>query len=188
MGTIKNEWLVKYSFLNYLLIWVRWFYPNSKGIPAIYLLVYFIPQKILRINGSVGWPVHFTSRILHRKKIQVGNRSAPGINSGCYIQAKNGIIIGHNLRMGPNVGLISANHNPDNYDEWLKDSPIVIGDNVWIGMSVVVMPGVNIGNNTVIGANSVVTKNIPANSFAFGTPCKVIKAKEPYAGIDYSTL
>lgn len=185
---IKQPWASKLTFLEPFFFWLRFFYPHAKGIHFIYLLYFFLPQKILRINGRAGWPMHFTSRVQHPNRVKVGNRSAPGMNAGCYIQAKNGIIIGHNLRMGPNVGLISANHNPDNYDEWIKEKPIEIGDNVWIGMNTVILPGVKIGSNVVIGANSVVTKDLPDNCFAFGAPCKVIKPKPPYTGKDYSKL
>ena len=53
--------------------------------------------------------------------------------------------------------------------------PIKVGNNVWIGGNVIVLPGVTIGNNTIIGAGSVVTKNIPSNVVAVGNPCRVIK-------------
>jgi acetyltransferase-like isoleucine patch superfamily enzyme len=171
---------------NFCLFWLRWFYPKAKGIPLFYLLYYFIPQKIFRINGRVPWPVHFTSRVLYYQNIKLGNRSAPGMNACCYIQARNGIIIGHNLRIGPGVGLISSNHNLEDYDSYSKDKPITIGDNVWIGMNSVIMPGVAIGDNVVIGANSVVTGNIPSNVIAVGNPCRVIRDKSPYSGKDYS--
>ena len=105
---IKNKWLYKYRFLEYPLAWLRMFYPNARVIPAVYLLVYFFSQKILRINGGATWPVHFTSRIMNAGNIKVGNRAAPGINSGCYVQARNGIIIGNNLRMGPKIGRASC--------------------------------------------------------------------------------
>jgi len=168
--------------------WVRFFYPKAKGIDNFRLLYYFFPQKILRINGRVPWPVHFTSRILYRKRISVGNNAAPGRNSGCYIQGRCGIKIGHNLRMGPNVGLISSNHKLNDYDEWVMADPIIIGDNVWIGMNSVILPGVKIGDNVIIGANSVVSKNIPSNSISAGNPCKVIRKKAPYTGFDYKNL
>lgn len=119
--------------------------------------------------------------------MKVARDSAPGLSNGCYIQAKNGIVIGSNLRMGPGVGLVSANHNPDNYDEWLLANPIVIGNNVWLGMNAVILPGVEIGNNVIIGANSVVNKNIPDNSIAAGNPCCVIREKAPYASATAST-
>jgi acetyltransferase-like isoleucine patch superfamily enzyme len=83
------------------------------------------------------------------------------------------------------VGLISANHDLDDYDRWPTCPPILIGNNVWIGMNTVVLPGITIGDNVAIGANSVVTKNIPANSIAAGNPCRVIRAKAPYKGKDY---
>lgn len=171
--------------ISFLFFWLKMFYPRAKGISYIYQILYFFPQKILRINGKVKWPVHFTSLVLHSKNIETGNNALLGINIGCYVQGKGGIKIGSNFRMGPNVGLISANHDPNDYDKWLKVDPIIIGDNVWIGMNSVIMPGVNIGDNVIIGANSVVNSNIPSNSIAIGSPCKVIKEKESYCGIDY---
>lgn len=171
--------------LEPLFFWLRLFYPRAKGINPVYLLYMFIPQKILRINGNVPWPVHFTSLVLHPKKIEVGRNSPVGINIGCYVQGKGGIRIGSNLRMGPNVGLISANHDLQDYDKWVDVGPIEIGDNVWLGMNVVVMPGVKIGNNVVVGANSTVNADIPDNSIAVGNPAKVIREKPPYTGIAY---
>jgi maltose O-acetyltransferase len=53
--------------------------------------------------------------------------------------------------------------------------PIVVGDNVWVGASVVVLPGVEIGSNVTIGAGSVVTRSIPANCVAVGNPCRVLR-------------
>ncbi|MBN4062202.1 MAG: hypothetical protein COA57_16140 [Flavobacteriales bacterium] len=186
--TYRPKIVKAFEKISFLFFWVRWFYPKAKGVPTLYLLYQFPPQKILRINGSVPWPVHYTSRVLYHKNIKVGNRSAPGNNSGCYIQGRNGIEIGHNLRMGPNVGLISANHDLNNYDRWVKSEPIRIGDNVWVGMNSVVMPGIKIGHNVVIGADSVVNKDIPSNSIAAGNPCEIIKEKPPYTGFDYSKL
>jgi acetyltransferase-like isoleucine patch superfamily enzyme len=167
--------------LDPLLYPIRWiFYPSFKGLKNYYLAYFFFLQKILRFNGSAQWPVHFTSRVLNSKKIKVGINSAPGLSGGCYIQGRNGIIIGDNVRIGPGVGLISANHDLNDYDKWTNSKPINIGNDVWIGMNVVVLPGVNIGNNVVIGANSVVSKDIPSNSIALGIPCKVIAIKPAY--------
>lgn len=170
---------------NFLFFWLNWFYPKAKSLERAYLLNRFFVQKILRINGSIPWPVHPTSRILYSKNIKIGNRSFPGNNIGNYIQGRCGIIIGDNCRFGPGVGLISANHALNNYDVWIKSDPITIGDNVWLGMNVVVMPGVEIGSNVVIGSNSVVTKNVPSNTIAAGNPCKIIKQKETYVGKEY---
>jgi len=169
-----------------LLFLLKPFYPRLTGANPLHILgtVFFV-QKILGINRFVPWPVHYTSRVIYPKKVKLGRRSFPGWSSGCYIQARNGINIGHNLRMGPNVGLISSNHNIEDYDEWDTCDPINIGNNVWLGMGAIVMPGVTIGDNVVVGANSVVTKNIPSNSIAMGVPCHVVKQKLPYRGKRY---
>jgi acetyltransferase-like isoleucine patch superfamily enzyme len=190
MNTIQKPTIFKIADkLEFPFFWLRlFFYRKAKGVNLIYLLLYFIPQKVFRINGGVQWPVHYTSLVLHSNKIHVGNNSPLGLNTGCYVQGKGGIIVGHNLRMGPNVGLISANHNPSDYDEWIDVGPIEIGDNVWIGMNAVIMPGVKIGSNVIIGSNSTVVKDIPDNSIAVGSPCKVIKQKDPYTGFNYGLL
>ena len=170
-----------YEMLLYRFL--RLFYRHVDGInPFAVLGTVFFLQKIIGFNRFVSWPVHFTSRVIYRKNIKVGARSFPGFSSHCYIQARNGIIIGKNLRMGPGVGLISANHDINNYDSWPENRPIQISDNVWIGMNSVILPGVHIGENVVIAANSVVNKDIPANSIAAGNPCQVINPKNKYDG------
>jgi len=181
--------LLKKLALKLLTIFTNFLFPKCRGINPLHILyISFMPQKILRINCTVPWPVHFTSRVLYHKNITIGNRTAPGFNACCYIQGRNGIIIGNNVRIGPGVGLVSANHNIDDYDTWDKTDPIVIGDNVWIGMNSVILPGVKIGSNVVIGANSMVHKDIPDNSIGMGNPCRVIKKKPEYKGFDYSKL
>lgn len=90
----------------------------------------------------------------------------------------NKVVIGHNVFIGPNVGLHTSGHPLDVERrnaglEYAK--PITIGNNVWIGAGVNVMPGVNIGDNSVIGAGSVVTRDVPANVVACGVPCRVIR-------------
>ncbi|EGU41467.1 galactoside O-acetyltransferase, partial [Vibrio ichthyoenteri ATCC 700023] len=88
------------------------------------------------------------------------------------------ITIGHHVMIGPNVTLTTAGHP---IDPTIRkhiaqfNVPIFIGDNVWIGANVVVLPGVSIGENSVIGAGSVVTKDVPANVVAVGNPCRVLR-------------
>ena len=88
------------------------------------------------------------------------------------------VTIGNNVLIGPNVGFFTAGHSlhPDfRKQEWEHAYPIEIMDSVWIGGHVVINPGVSIGENSVIGSGSVVTKDIPKNVFAAGNPCKVIR-------------
>lgn len=88
------------------------------------------------------------------------------------------VTFGDNVFIAPNCGFYTAGH-PLDYK--IRNSgleyalPIKVGNNVWIGGNVCVMPGVTIGDNTVIGAGSVVTKDIPSNVVAAGNPCKVIR-------------
>jgi maltose O-acetyltransferase len=95
------------------------------------------------------------------------------------------VTIGDNVAIGPNVVLSTSGHPVESAVrvsglEWVK--PIVIGNNVWIGASVTVLPGVEIGENTTIGAGSVVTRSIPPNCVAVGSPCKVLRYLEDEAG------
>lgn len=100
------------------------------------------------------------------------------INFNCTFLDTNIITIGHCALIGPGCTLICTNHAIDG-EERLKgifnDKPITIGENVWLGANVTVLPGVTIGKNSVIGAGSVVTKDIPENVVAVGNPCKVIR-------------
>ncbi|MBO7450343.1 MAG: sugar O-acetyltransferase [Clostridiales bacterium] len=86
--------------------------------------------------------------------------------------------IGDNVMMGPNVAIYTAGHplHPESRNSGYEYGiDVTIGDNVWIGGNVCVMPGVTIGNNAVIGAGSVVTKDIPDNMLAVGNPCKPVR-------------
>lgn len=87
--------------------------------------------------------------------------------------------IGDNVFIAPNVGIYTAGHpiHSDLRNQELEFAlPIEIGNSVWIGGNVVINPGIKIGDNTVIGSGSVVTKNIPPNVVAVGNPCKVLRS------------
>jgi acetyltransferase-like isoleucine patch superfamily enzyme len=88
------------------------------------------------------------------------------------------VTIGANAQIAPNVSIYTAGHpiHPDSRNSGYEYGiSITIGDNVWIGGNACIMPGVTIGNNVVIGAGSVVTKDIPDNVIAAGNPCKIIR-------------
>ena len=90
------------------------------------------------------------------------------------------VTIGDNVLLGPNVQILTAGHPLDvkgRVEEGVEfGTPINVVDNVWLGGGVIICPGVTIGENSVIGAGSVVTKDIPANVVAVGNPCKVLKS------------
>ena len=110
------------------------------------------------------------------KQISVGKRFFANFNLTVLDEAR--VTIGDDCFIGPNVSIYTACHSTDPVErntrrEWAE--PVTIGDNVWIGGSVTILPGVTIGSNVTIGAGSVVTRDIPDNVVAVGNPCKVIK-------------
>lgn len=100
-------------------------------------------------------------------------------NFNCVVLDVMKVTIGSRTLFGPNVQIYTATH-PINFQERASGleyaKPIVIGEDVWVGGSVVICPGVTIGDRSMIGAGSVVTKNIQDDVFAAGNPCKVIRS------------
>ena len=130
-------------------------------------------KKILgktKENYLLEPPIHFD----YGYNIEIGENFYS--NHNLVILDTTTVKFGDNVMLGPNCGLYTAGH-PENVEirnsglEYAK--PITIGNNVWIGGNVVILPGVTIGDNSIIGAGSVVTKDIPSNVIAVGNPCKV---------------
>lgn len=110
------------------------------------------------------------------KHIEVGKNFYANYNCTILDVAK--VTIGDNCMLAPNVAIYTAGHplHPVSRNSLYEYGiPVTIGDNVWIGGNVVILPGVNIGSNVVIGAGSVVTKDIPDWSLAAGNPCRVLR-------------
>jgi len=103
-------------------------------------------------------------------------------NFNCVVLDVMQVCIGSRTLIGPNVQIYTATHPLDRKVrasglEFAK--PVIIGEDVWIGGSAVICPGVSIGDRAVIGAGSVITRNIPSDVFAAGNPCKVIRTLDP---------
>lgn len=98
------------------------------------------------------------------------------INFNCNFVDDGKITIGDKTMFGPAVTIATVGHplNP-NYREYMYTAPVIIGNNCWIGANVTICPGVTIGDNSVIGAGSVVVHDIPANCVAVGNPCRVLR-------------
>lgn len=95
---------------------------------------------------------------------------------GNYFQAIGKITIGHGTYIAPNVGLITANHDPADPDKHLAPKPITLGEKCWIGMNSVILPGVTLGDHTVVGAGSVVTKSFSEGHCVIaGNPARMIR-------------
>jgi len=114
-------------------------------------------------------------------RFSIGDNSS--ISYGTIVFASYDVTIGKNCLISSNCGISSYNHtiNSENrrIDDLVSDQifsrPVFIGDNVWIGMNSCIMPGVAIGNNSIVGSGSVVTKNIPENQIWAGNPAKFLK-------------
>jgi acetyltransferase-like isoleucine patch superfamily enzyme len=136
-------------------------------------------QKILGVNRHAYWPVHCTSRIVGHNNIYSGIETCPGYMPGCYVQGIDRIYIGDYTQIGPNVGIITANH--DLYDNRMHfgGQPVTIGCYCWIGMNSVILPGVQLGDFTVVGAGSIVTTSFQQGYCVIaGNPAKIVKTLE----------
>ena len=133
--------------------------------------------------GSYGDNVWITAPFFvdYGENIHIGDNVE--INMNCVFLDCNRITIGNSSGIGPGVHIYTVTHPvnpierlPENSQFWKSfTAPVTIGNNVWIGGSSVILPGVSIGDNVTIGAGSVVTKSIPANCVAVGNPCRVIR-------------
>ena len=112
------------------------------------------------------------------KNMQVGENFS--LHDFCYVDAVGGIRIGNNVSIAHGSSLVSFNHTwddaalPIKYNP-VKIAPIIIEDDVWIGCGVRIMPGITIGQRSIVAAGSVVVKDVPANAIVGGIPAKVIK-------------
>jgi maltose O-acetyltransferase len=110
-------------------------------------------------------------------RIRVGARTF--VNYGLVALDVASITIGDDVQVGPNVQLLTPTHpvEPDaRRAKWEAAEPIAIEGNVWLGGGVIVLPGVTIGENTVVGAGSIVTKDLPPNVVAAGNPARVVRS------------
>ena len=112
--------------------------------------------------------------------IKIGDNSGLGIN--CYVRGP--LEIGNDVMMGPDVLIFTQNHQTADTEIPMREQgmaplkPVVIGDDVWIGARVCILPGVTIGQGAVIGACAVVSKDVPAYSVAEGNPARVVKKRK----------
>jgi len=153
----------------------RCIYDTRDSQTPITLKIFFM-QKILRFNGHVYWPVHFTSIVSYPKNIYSGIETCPGYMPGCYIQGIGKIYIGDYSQISANVGIITANHDLNDNRKHSDIKTVRLGKYCWIAMNVMIMPGVELGDYTVVGAGSVVTKSFPDGFCVIaGNPAKIIK-------------
>ncbi|MFH1215334.1 MAG: DapH/DapD/GlmU-related protein [Pseudomonadota bacterium] len=138
-------------------------------------------QKILGFNRNIPWPCGHNVFISNPKNIEFHPDDLNNFQSpGTYFQNFSGkIILKRGCYIGPNVGIITANHSLDNLEEHEHGQDVVVGENSWIGMNAILLPGVILGSQTIVGAGAVVTKSFPHGKLVVGgNPARVIRKLE----------
>ena len=135
-------------------------------------------EVLCDILGSVGEKVWIAKRFCfdNGKNIHIGNNFTGNFNL-TILDIKE-VHIGDNVMIGPNTTITTVGHplsTKGRRNHLAKGEEIRIGNDVWLGANVTVLPGVSIGDNVVVGAGAVVTKDIPDNSLALGVPARVVR-------------
>ena len=135
-----------------------------------------ILRRMLDIEENARVFVYSPFYCDYGKHIHIGDGSF--INHGCIILDEANVFIGKDVRIAPNVGIYTVGHQEEiepRRQGYEYAKTVTIEDNVWIGGHSCILPGVTIGENSIIGAGSVVRKDIPKNVVAAGNPCRVIR-------------
>jgi maltose O-acetyltransferase len=150
------------------------------GYKFYYWLRYQLVKRIIK-NCGKNVVVKNNCYFGNGSKLSVGDFSQLGQN----LKVSGPVSIGKNVMMGPDVVIMAVTHNISDLSKPMIDpsnpsieEPIFIGDNVWIGTRVIILPGVSIGCNSVVGSGAVVTKSFESNSVVGGVPAKFIKKRE----------
>lgn len=139
----------------------------------------FFIQKVLGYQRHIPFPVSFRMQVMNWENIRFHVDDLSNFQKcGSYFQAASDahIYIGHGTYIAANVGIITANHDLQDLSKAAPGKDVTIGDDCWIGMNSVLLPGVTLGSHTIVGAGSVVTKSFPdGNCVIAGNPAKILK-------------
>ncbi len=169
-------WTAKTKILYILYEMFASWLPQSRHMALAKRLRAFFARRII---SKCGKNVNIEHNAKFTPGLELGERSGIGIS--CEINGR--VKIGNCVMMGPEVVIYTSGHTFDSTDIPMMDQgsteekPVVIGNDVWLGRRVMIMPGVHIGDGCVIGAGAVVTKDIPEYSVAVGIPARVVKSR-----------
>lgn len=142
---------------------------------------FFCSLLFTRIGGHVN--IEQGARFGTGENIEIGNYS--GLGRNCLVSGR--VQIGNNVMIGPDVMFLARRHRFDRTDMPMSAQgegemrAIVIGDDVWIGARVLILPGVTVGEGAIVGAGAVVTKNVPPFAIVGGNPARIIKWRKSEA-------
>lgn len=144
-----------------------------------YVMECFFVQKVLGYQRHIPYPVSFRMQVMNWENIHFHVDDITNFQKcGSYFQAASDahIYIGHGTCIAANVGIITANHDFNDLTIAAPGKDVIIGENCWIGMNSVILPGITLGDHTIVGAGSVVTKAFPeGNCVIAGNPAKIIR-------------
>jgi acetyltransferase-like isoleucine patch superfamily enzyme len=155
-------------------------YPPGTGAALWAINVLF--QRVLRLDAACRHGKHFTTRVLHPAGLEIEDdcpkvRRSLAVSGGCYINAADGLWIGRDTIWAPNVAIVSQNHDRERLDEAPPTTGIRIGRACWIGFGAAILPGVTLGDGTIVAANSVVRDSFPqGRAILAGSPARLVKA------------
>ncbi|BCV18044.1 acetyltransferase [Atopobiaceae bacterium P1] len=135
-------------------------------------------QLLGELFGSLGVGVEVLAPVMVDYGTNVSLGDGCFVNHNAYFMDGAPIVIGAHVFVGPDCGFYTANHPllaSERNQGWEQARPITIQDNVWIGAKVSILPGVTIGEGAVVGAGSVVTKDVPPHTLAAGNPCRPLR-------------
>ncbi len=186
---VKGIW---YYFWGHVFAWFlydsmyirgRWFAGKLNGLCSVgwQWVTHDAVSSLFSLNNKgAKFPISQQCRVINPQNIFFDPDDLNNFQSyGIYYQALGKIVIGKGTYIGPNVGLITSNHDLTNPDQHLEPKAIILGEKCWIGINSVILPGVELGAGTVVGAGSVVTKSFPEGRCVIaGSPAKIIRKME----------
>jgi acetyltransferase-like isoleucine patch superfamily enzyme len=163
------------------------FFPKTRNDQYPITLPVWFRQKVLGNNAPAYWPMHPSSMVSYPKNILIGKGVFPGYAPGCYLHGVNGIYIGDYTFIAPNVGIMSGNHDLSDLRFQTTGGPIRIGQYCWLGMNVVILPEVVLGDFTIVGAGAIVTHSFEEGYCVIaGNPAKVIRRLDKESCVRFS--
>lgn len=156
-------------FINNGALHLNFSYRNIEPFPGV---IEMMPNSSLTITGNFCLLSGGHLIIAENAKMKIGSGY---INRHCKIKCFSEINIGHNVAISENVTIWDSDVHEVIRDGYIKTKAINIGNHVWIGTNAIILKGVNIGDNSIIAAGSVVNKDVPKNCLAAGNPAKIIK-------------
>ena len=153
-----------------------------KNLPSSEMPMGFIAKRIRAyvargFISSCGNEINIEHGASISSKLKIGDRSGVGIHSVC----SGDITIGNDVMMAPECVILTVNHAFSRVDIPMRkqgnqsEKPVIIGDDVWIGRRAMILPGVRIGNGAIVGAGSIVTRDVPDYAVVAGNPARIIK-------------